>query len=76
MDQVTIGLLGFAAVSAAWDGVRRYIDMRRFNQATLDEMARIENEHNVLAQKVQALTEKVSFSSAGIANRTPRIGGR
>lgn len=75
MEQVTIGLLGFMAISAAWDAARRYFEVRRFNQRILDEQVRIDREHAELAKKVQAISEKVSFNLGSQANRTPRIGG-
>ncbi len=75
MDQVTIGLLGFTAVAAAWDAARRYFDVRRFNQRILDDQQRIERDHAELAKKVQAISEKLSFNLGSQANRTPRIGG-
>lgn len=75
MDQVTIGLLGSLAVAAAWDAARRYFEVRRFNQKVLDDQARIERDHEELQRKVSALSEKIAFNSASIANRTPRTLG-
>lgn len=77
MDQVTIGLLGFAAVTAAWDSARRYFEVRRFNQKVLDDQARIERDHEDLARKVHALSEKLAYSTASVSTSRPRaLGGR
>ncbi len=75
MDQVTIGLLGFAAVVAAWDAARRYFEMRRFNQTILDNQARIERDHADLAKKVHNIGEKLSLNLGASSGRTPRLGG-
>ncbi len=75
MDQVTIGLVGFTAIVAAWDSARRYFEVRRFNQAIIDNQVRIERDHADLAKKVSNLSEKLSFNLGSNAARTPRIGG-
>jgi hypothetical protein len=66
------------AIGAAWDAARRYIEMRRFNQGLIDEQARIDQEHKVLVQKVQALSDKLSASAITNVARINRgdIGGR
>lgn len=75
-NEVVIGLLGFMAISAAWDAARRYFDVRRFNQRVLDDQQRIERDHAELSKKVQAISEKLSFNIGSQANRSPsRIGG-
>lgn len=74
-DQVTLGLVGFCAIVAAWDSARRYFEVRRFNQAILDRQARIENEHERLDKQVKNLGEKLSFSLGGNVSRMPRSGG-
>ncbi len=74
-DQVTIGLVGFCAIVAAWDSARRYFEVRRFNQTILDNQARIERDHADLAKKVHNIGEKLSLNLGATAGRTPRIGG-
>ncbi len=76
MDQVTLGLVGFTAIVAAWDSARRYFEVRRFNQGILDNQARIEREHEDLTKKVQNLSEKMAFSLGSNVSRMPRTGGQ
>ncbi len=75
MDQVTLGLVGFTAIVAAWDSARRYFEVRRFNQTILDRQARIENEHERLDKQVKSLGEKLSFNLGANVSRMPRSSG-
>lgn len=65
------------AIVAGWDAARRYIEMKRFNQKIIDEQLRIDVEHQQLASKVQALSDKLSASAITNVTRMGRgIGGR
>lgn len=73
---VAICVTCICAIGAAWDAARRYIDMRRFNQAALDNLTRIENEHQAIKTKVQALNDKLTVQTVSNVSRMNSRGTR
>lgn len=60
-------------IAAGWDAARRYIEMKRHNDALRAEWQRIEDEHDKLAQQVKALSEKLNLQGAANVSRLNRM---
>ena len=71
MIEASIVVVGLAAVAAAWDGFRRYIQTARINKDALDELKRVADAHARLELLVRTQNERMATLSLATRQRSP-----